>query len=104
MLMQRLPEDVLVLPAHNEPFRGAHVRLRQILSEHEARLERLESLCAQPQRVVDTFEALFNRPIDAPNMVMATGESIAHLHYLLEQGRITRRMDESGVAWYSTAA
>jgi len=35
MLKTRIPEDVLVLPAHGKPFRGAHIRLDELIDEHE---------------------------------------------------------------------
>jgi hypothetical protein len=33
-------------------------------------------------------------------MIMATGESIAHLNYLVNQGRLTVEQDGDGVDWY----
>ena len=37
----RVPDDVLVLPAHNDPFHGLHARLDQLMAGHERSLERL---------------------------------------------------------------
>jgi hypothetical protein len=34
---------------------------------------------------------------------MATGESVAHLNYLLHAGRITVAADDDGVKWYRAA-
>ena len=33
-------------------------------------------------------------------VVMATGESVAHLNCLIERGQVVRDMDDAGVAWY----
>lgn len=96
----RVPADVLVLPAHGKPFRGAHGRLEALIAEHRAGLERLERLCREPLRAVDTFPSLFSSAIDNNNLIMATGESLAHLNYLLHDGRIRVETDESGVNWY----
>ena len=101
MLIDRLPADVLVLPAHNEPFRGAHLRLRALIDEHEQRLERLEAFCSTPRRVIDTFDVMFGRPITAANRPMATGEALAHLKWLRAERRVARETDENGVDWYS---
>jgi len=103
MLKTRIPEDVLVLPAHGKPFRGAHLRLDELILEHETSLEKLETFCAEPRRAVDAFPALFKSKINNNNLIMATGESIAHLNYLLNTGRMTVERDTQGIDWYSTA-
>jgi glyoxylase-like metal-dependent hydrolase (beta-lactamase superfamily II) len=101
MLQQRLPEDVLVLPAHGSPFRGAHARLDALIKEHETGLDMLLDLCAEARRAVDVFPALFKADIADSNLIMATGESIAHLNYLLYAGAIGVEPDRHGVLWYS---
>lgn len=100
MLKQVLPADVLVLPAHGKPFRGAHFRLDQLIAEHESGLEELRKLCKEPRRAIDVFPALFKARITDRNLMMATGEAISHLNYLLEQGEITVEPDQAGVNWY----
>jgi len=102
-LAARLPTDVLVLPAHGKPYRGAHARIAQLMRNHETRLDRLLSLCDTPHRVVDVFETLYNVPINDGNRIMATGEAIAHLHYLCRDGTMTVEADEAGVNWYRRA-
>ena len=99
---RRLPRDVLVLPAHGKPFRGAHNRLAALTSEHEHVLKQLQDLCRKPRRAVDTFPALFKSRIDGRNLMMATGEAIAHLNYLLQRDRIEVVMDSHGVNWYQS--
>ena len=41
-LQREIPADVLVLPAHNEPFVGAHARLQELIDGHELCLKRVE--------------------------------------------------------------
>ena len=94
-------EDVLVLPAHGKPFRGAHDRLDCLISEHQDGLDALEALCAVPKRATDVFPALFRREINDNNLILATGEAIAHLNYLVVQGRIQVAADNKGINWYS---
>lgn len=101
-LSTRLPHDVLVLPAHGRPFRGAHRRLRQLVDEHESGLEKLLHLCSQrPQRAVDVFPALFKSKINDGNLMMATGEAVAHLHYLRNRGQLDAHDDADGVRWFT---
>ena len=100
LLKSRVPPDVLVLPAHGKPFRGAHHRLDALIREHGACLDKLEACLSEPRRAVDVFPALFRSAIDNNNLIMATGESVSHLNYLLNKGRITVERDEHGVNWY----
>lgn len=103
-LKREIPADVLVLPAHNEPFTGAHDRLDHLIHGHEIALKRLKQRLGQePRRVIDVFPAIFGRQIGPDLVSMATGEAIAHLNCLLVRGEATRRLDAEGVAWYSAS-
>jgi glyoxylase-like metal-dependent hydrolase (beta-lactamase superfamily II) len=97
-----VPDDVLVLPAHNEPFYGLHARLGQLIEGHEEKLSRLTQALAKSMTSMGTFEILFRRPVQGDVLQMATGESIAHLNCLIHRGKAARRLDDSGVAWYSS--
>ena len=99
-LRNRLPEDVLVLPAHGKPFRGAHRRLSELAQDHEDRLTSLMEVCRQPMRVVDLFDSLYRTAIDDNNRIMATGEAISHLNYLCDRGEMTAETDTDHVTWY----
>jgi glyoxylase-like metal-dependent hydrolase (beta-lactamase superfamily II) len=98
------PDEVLVLPSHGEPFRGAQARLDALLRGHRTALRRLERALRSPKRAVDVFPALFARPVGDGVRGMATGESLAHLNYLLRQGRVERVRDADGVDWWSAAS
>lgn len=102
-LRHRLPADLLVLPSHNEPFSGLHLRLDDLIAEHEDGLEKLYELCATPQRVVDVFPALFRREITDATLLLATGESLAHINYLLTNRRLVKEGSSDGVARYVQA-
>jgi hypothetical protein len=98
-----VPDDVLVLPSHNEPFRGLHARLKTLIGGHEQRLERMQVELGVPKRAVDVFGLLFRRKVGADMLIMATGESVAHLNCLIARGLAVRELDASGVAWYRSA-
>jgi len=104
VLKERLPQDVLVLPAHGKPFYGAHLRLEQLTVEHMDALDKLRELCRKPLRAIDTFGALFKGKINDTNLIMATGESIAHLNYLQQRGELTSWLDDEGRRWYQLSA
>lgn len=99
-LKANVDRDVLVLPAHGRPFRGAHERLDVLTREHEEGLDKLLQLCEQPRRAVDVFPALFKREVGPETMIIATGEALAHLHYLVEAGEIESTNDNDGVNWF----
>jgi glyoxylase-like metal-dependent hydrolase (beta-lactamase superfamily II) len=100
ILKREVPEDVLVLPAHGKPFRGAHQRLDALTAEHTECLDKLLATCSEPRRAVDVFPALFKAKITNNNLIMATGESIAHLNYLVNENRLGVTEDKDGVDWY----
>ncbi|MFO1219542.1 MAG: MBL fold metallo-hydrolase [Burkholderiaceae bacterium] len=99
-------DDVLVLPSHGEPFHGLHARLDRLTGGHLRSLERLRrGLGEGPKRVIDCFGALFARMIEGPELLgMATGETLAHLNYLLARGEIARETGADGVWRYHRVA
>lgn len=101
-LGSQVPDDVLVLPAHNEPFCNLHVRLDELIRSQERALERVRESLAEPKRVTDLFAALFARKVDTDPMLlsMATGETIACLNHLVGSGEAVAQGDSQGVLWY----
>lgn len=100
--LKRLPDDLLVLPAHGEPFTGLHARLDALDAGHRGRLDALHALLAEPKRAVDCFRTLFGRAIGDGSYGLATGEALAHLRRLEVEGR-ARREARGGVWWFHAA-
>jgi len=100
-IRERLPENLLVLPAHQTPFYGLHERLTQLIESHERALEQLYAFLAEPRRVVDCFVVLFNREIDDSVVQMASGEAHAHLNCLINRRLARMEMDSDGVMWFT---
>jgi glyoxylase-like metal-dependent hydrolase (beta-lactamase superfamily II) len=99
-IMAAIPDDVLVLPSRDAPFRGLHARLDQIILEHQGRLERVKAALDKPRRVVDLLKLMHQRePAEAERLTF-TGETLAHLNYLKRKGRVSYALDETGVAWF----
>ncbi len=98
-LLRVLPGDLLVCPAHGEPFKGLHIRLKALRDEHLTRLDALHDALTKPMRVVDCFPFLFKRTIGAEHRELATGEAAAHLRTLQTTGRARCEMRD-GVNWF----
>ena len=102
-LKREVPDDVLVLPSHNDCFRGLHARLDYLAASQLRTLDRLRKTLQEPKRTVDVFTSLFGRSIDESDsglLSLATGEGLACLNYLVHRGEAARTLDDSGVAWY----
>lgn len=101
---RELPQDVLVLPSHGKPFRGAHARVAALEAHHAERFTELEAaLRKEPKSAAELLGILFRRPLDAHQTFFAMGEAIAHLHYLYYAGRATRAAGPDGVMRYAAA-
>ena len=98
-----LPADTLVLPSHERVFVGLHKRIAELHEHHERRLERLLEGCEKPITAFEALPLLFKRKLDEHQIAFAMGEAIAHLHYLLAQGKVRSRTDGGGVRRFSRA-
>jgi glyoxylase-like metal-dependent hydrolase (beta-lactamase superfamily II) len=93
-----LPAATLVLPSHGKPFTGLHTRITQLRAHHDERLADVMQACAErPCHAADLLPVLFKRPLDLHQTTFAMGESIAHLHALWFDGRLTRARASDGM-------
>jgi len=95
-----LPDDAIVLPSHNEPFRGLHERLDALIQHHADRLEDFTAACAEPVTALYVAKQVFKRRLDSTQLGFAIAETVAHLNYLIVEGRIARHANEDGVNLY----
>ena len=95
-----LPEDTLVLPSHGQPFYGLHARIDELIHHHELRLERTEEAAKNGQSAVSIMPSLFDRELDAHQLGFALGETLAHLNYLVAEGRLKRYLGDAGCYLY----
>jgi glyoxylase-like metal-dependent hydrolase (beta-lactamase superfamily II) len=88
-----LPDETLVLPAHELPFYGLRTRAVELQQHHLGVLERVLALCAdQPDTVYGLSQRLFPDRPAAMDRILAVGETMAHLAYLLKQRRVQRTL------------
>ena len=98
-----LPRDTLVLPSHDWPFRGMMERLDHMIEHHHERLDVAQGACADPATAIDVMNNLFTRKLDNHQVFFAIGETLAHVHYLMRQGRVSRDLGADGVYRYTAA-
>ena len=95
---RHLPQDTVVLPSHNTPFRGLEVRIDQYEAHHAERLETTLRACASSATVYEVGEVLFPKASkEASQLFFVIGETLAHLRYLEIEDRVTRTMGDDGV-------
>jgi glyoxylase-like metal-dependent hydrolase (beta-lactamase superfamily II) len=90
-LTTTLPYDVLVLPGHGVPFYGLKTRIKQLADHHEERCRLIADACREvPQTSKELVPVVFHKHVlDAHQMGFAAGELIAHVNYMLVEGRLT---------------
>ena len=101
-LRDALPADTLILPSHQEPFVGVTDRMQQLIHDHHAQLSFLQGvLKTRALPVNEVRQCLFDRELNPVDMVLATGETQAHLNYLLHRALVEKHLNDQGVAHYS---
>ena len=58
--------------------------------------ETLEA-CATPKSAADIIPVMFKRELDAHQTVFALGETLAHLHYLRDEGKVAATVGTDGI-------
>ncbi|MDB6100244.1 MAG: zinc metallohydrolase, glyoxalase family [Gammaproteobacteria bacterium] len=97
-IKSQIPDDVLVLPAHNEPFHELHFRIDELIATHQRRLESLYAALSTPRGAMDILKVIFRRELTGDLLLMGSGEALAHLNWLIRRGRVRREFDADGVA------
>ena len=96
-LAATVPEDVLVLPAHNLPFFGLHARIAELLAHHAARCDAIAAACRTgPCSIAGLIPHVFHRRLDPQQMGFAFGEVLAHVNRMRAEGRLVAS-EEAGV-------
>jgi glyoxylase-like metal-dependent hydrolase (beta-lactamase superfamily II) len=90
-LTTTLPYDLLVLPGHGVPFYGLKTRIKQLADHHEERCRLIAEACRTNSKTSkELVPVVFHRHnLDAHQMGFAAGELIAHVNYMLVEGRLT---------------
>jgi glyoxylase-like metal-dependent hydrolase (beta-lactamase superfamily II) len=97
-LKAQVPADALVLPGHQLPFRGLHVRSDELIDHHRLRCAAIAEACRlAPRSAADLVPVLFHRDLDPHQMSFAFSEVQAHVNYMLRRGELAWVGSRNGV-------
>lgn len=105
--LQRTAElDVeTVLPSHGEPFAGHREWVAETTSHHRRRCEQIVSALQEaPATAHRLVSRLWARPLHPIHHHFAVLEVMAHLEYMLRQGRVSARERGGALEWERAAA
>lgn len=100
--LRTLPPDTLVLPSHGAPFYGLHQRIDDLTRRHHEQFDKLVALCIEPKTAAEVLPRMYRRELKGVHLFLALGEALAHLEYLVINGRL-RRETNAGVVTYRSA-
>ncbi|WP_027882419.1 MBL fold metallo-hydrolase [Meiothermus rufus] len=90
----------LALPGHYGPIEAIDARVAELKAHHQERLEDLyQFLSETPQTCWTLSLRLFPGPLDPIQRRFAWSETLAHLEYLVAQGRV-ERLEHEGIVHY----
>ncbi|RBP53734.1 MBL fold metallo-hydrolase [Arenicella xantha] len=100
-LRDSIPNDTLILPSHQEPFYGIAQRMQHLIDDHHEQLNELRLAVQAPISAIQARSVLFNRKLSQVDTLLATGETLAHLNFLLHRNEIAMQLNQQGVALYA---
>ncbi len=97
-LRASIPAEALVLPGHQLPFRGLHLRIDQILEHHRRRCAVIGEACRRtPHSAADLVPVVFRAPLDPHQTSFAFSEVLAHMNFMLREGALAWAEPTDGI-------
>jgi glyoxylase-like metal-dependent hydrolase (beta-lactamase superfamily II) len=96
-----LDDETLILPSHGDPFRKLNNRIDKITTHHQSRNNRVVEICNTTKTAYEVTVELFDRDLAGWSWYFAIGEAVAHLNYLIADGRISVISDD-GITRFKT--
>lgn len=99
--LRDLPDDLLILPAHELPFYGLHQRLDGLIGHHERKIDDLLGFLTSEHSVDSLTDKIFPNAVSTFDRMLATGETLAHLNYLYGIKKVEKRLDlDERLMWF----
>lgn len=89
-LRDLIPSQTIVLPSHQEPFIGLGARMQQLIDDHHAQLNTLRNKIRDKVTATQARKYLFDRELSTVEILLATGETLAHINYLWHRGELEK--------------
>ncbi len=100
-LFLALPEQILTLPAHGNPFHALHHRIHALLTDHDENLQKVMAACTNPQSIKKIIPQVFTRKLSPIEYYLALGETQALVNRCWHQGKLSRILSDQGVYLYT---
>ncbi len=91
-----LPEDVMVLPSHGEPFVGLHQRIAELETKSRTRIDRTLETLQGTMSVNDVARRLRSQDPSISQLFLGLRSTFACLNYLVARDSV-RRWEDAGV-------
>lgn len=89
--------DVLVLPGHNLPFYGLHIRADELIAHHRHRCDLILAACrTAPRSAAKLIPFVFSLKLDPHQTGFAFSEVLAHVNYMLRRGELRPAVSDDG--------
>lgn len=89
-------------PGHRDPFDSFSERCLEIIAHHYDRLERIEAMFDEPRHAYEVCLKLFGSKLSIHQLRFAMAETLAHLAYLREAGKLTELLRGNFVYYQRT--
>ena len=96
-MLSTLSPKTWVMPAHQGVFTGLQLRTQELLEHHAQQFDTMVDLLQQRGELTaaQVMEAIFPKLRNPIDQLLAVGEVVAHLHWLVHAGRAHRRLDDA---------
>ena len=100
-LEKTLPFDkTIIAPGHGEIIESPNKRIEQMILHHKRRLERVLKLLGEEELTGwEVCQKLFPERLDIMNRRLALQETLSHLLYLKNKGRVLHNTDNQYFLW-----
>jgi glyoxylase-like metal-dependent hydrolase (beta-lactamase superfamily II) len=92
-------EVVMAYPGHREPFTAFTERVLELIAHHEDRLVKMAAHLDEPMSAYQLCLDFFGARLPIHQMRFALSETLAHLIYLEQKGRVVKS-ERDGVVYY----
>ena len=96
-MLSTLSPKTWVMPAHQGVFTGLQLRTQELREHHAQQFDTMVDLLQQRGELTaaQVMEAIFPKLRNPIDQLLAVGEVVAHLHWLVHAGRAHRRLDDA---------